>query len=36
MFLHLIAVALVVGTIAVNLYLLRSVYRFMKKPATRR
>jgi len=33
---HLITVALVVGTIAVPVYLLRFVYRFMKKPATRR
>jgi len=36
MLLHLIAVALVVGTIAVHLYLLRFVYRVVKKPATRR
>ena len=36
MLLHVIAVALVVGTIAVPLCLLRFVYRFVKKPATRR
>jgi hypothetical protein len=36
MLLHLIAVARVAGTIALPLCLLRFVYRFMKKPATRR
>ena len=36
MLLHLIAVALVVGTIVVPLCLLRFVYRFVKKPAARR
>ncbi len=36
MLLHLIAVALVVGTIAVPLCVLRFVYSFVKKPATRR
>ncbi len=37
MLLHLIAVALIVGTIAVPLWLLRFVYRFVKNPpATRR
>lgn len=34
MLLHAIAVALVVGTIAVPLCLFRFVYRFVKKPAT--
>lgn len=34
MLLHAIAVALVVGTIAVPLCLFRFVYRFAKKPAT--
>ncbi len=33
---HLFAVALVVGMIALGFYVLRSVYRFVKKPATRR
>lgn len=33
---HLIGVALVVGTIAVPVYLVRFVHRFLKKPATRR
>ena len=36
MLVHLIAVALTVGTIAVPLWLFRFVYRFVKKPATRR
>jgi len=36
MLLHLIAVALLVATIAVPLCLLRFAYRFVKKPATRR
>jgi hypothetical protein len=37
MLLHLIAVALIVGTIAVPLWLVRFVYRFVKNPpATRR
>jgi hypothetical protein len=36
MLLHLFAVARIVGTIAVPLCLLRFVYRFVKKPATRR
>ena len=36
MLLHLIAVTLVVVTIAVPLCLLRFVYRFVKKPYTRR
>lgn len=36
MLLHLIAVALFVATIAAPLCLLRFVYRFAKKPATRR
>ncbi len=36
MLLHLLAVVLVVGTIAVPLCVLRFVYRFVKKPATRR
>ena len=36
MLLHLIAVALVVGTIAVPLCLLRFVYCLVKKGATRR
>jgi hypothetical protein len=33
---HLIAVALTAGTIVVPVCLLRFVYRFVKKPATRR
>ena len=33
---HLIAITLTVGTIVVPVYLFRFVYRFMKKPATRR
>jgi hypothetical protein len=36
MLLHLLAVALVVGTVAVPLWLLRFVYHFVMKPATRR
>ena len=36
MLVHLIAVALVIGTIAVPVYLVRFVYRFVKKPAARR
>ena len=36
MLLHLIAEALMVGTVAVPLCLLRLVYRLVKKPATRR
>lgn len=36
MLVHLIAVALVVGTIAIPMYLVRFVYGFVKKPATRR
>ena len=36
MLVHLIAVALVIGTIAVPVYLGRFVYRLVKKPATRR
>jgi len=36
MLVHLFAVALVVGTIAAPVYLVRFVYRFVKKPATRR
>ena len=36
MLLHLIAVVLVAGAIAVPLCLLRFVYRVVKKPATRR
>ena len=36
MLLHLIAVALFVGAMAVPLCLLRFVYRFVRKPATRR
>ena len=36
MLLHSIAVALFVGSIAVPVCLLRFVYRFVKKPATRR
>jgi len=33
---HLIAVMLVVGMIALNLWLVRVVYGFLKRPATRR
>jgi hypothetical protein len=36
MLVHLIAVALVVGTIVVPVCLFRFVYRFVKKPATQR
>ena len=36
MLLHLIAAALFVGSIAVNVCLVRFVYQFVKKPATRR
>jgi len=36
MLVHLIAVTLVVGTIAIPVYVVRFVYRFAKKPATRR
>ena len=36
MLLHMISVALFVGSIAVPVYLLRYVYRFAKKPETRR
>jgi len=36
MLLHLIAVALVVGAIAVPLCLLRFMYGLVKKPASRR
>ena len=36
MLVHLIAVALTIGTILVPVCLFRFVYRFVKKPATRR
>lgn len=36
MLVHLFAVALVVGTIAAPAYLVRFVYRLVKKPAPRR
>jgi hypothetical protein len=36
MLVHLIAVALTVGTIVVPVCLFRFVYRFLKKPETRR
>ena len=36
MLLHLIAVALFGGALAVPLFLLLFAYRFVKKPATRR
>ena len=36
MLVHLIAVALTVGTIVVPVCVFRFAYRFVKKPATRR
>jgi len=36
MLVHLIAVTLTVGTIVVPVCLFRFVFRFLKKPATRR